>query len=122
MLPTDVAQFKIMTAQELEALSDSQIDNLAQLPLIMVRCAPRTKVCMIETLHRRNCYVAMTGNGVNDSPSLKRADIGIAMGSGSDVARESFNITRKDGNFTSILNAIEKGCRIFNNIPKLIFM
>ncbi|RFU73219.1 sodium transport atpase 5 [Trichoderma arundinaceum] len=120
MLPADVALTIMMTAQEFDALSDDQIDALPQLPLVVARCAPSTKVRMIEALHRRNRYVAMTGDGVNDSPSLKRADIGIAMGSGSDVAKESSDIVLTDDNFTSILNAIEEGRRIFDNIQKFI--
>ncbi|KAL7800110.1 cation transporting ATPase [Trichoderma ceciliae] len=120
MLPADVARTMMMTAQEFDAMSDDQIDALPQLPIVVARCAPSTKVRMIEALHRRNRYVAMTGDGVNDSPSLKRADIGIAMGSGSDVAKESSDIILTDDNFTSILNAIEEGRRIFDNIQKFI--
>ncbi|KAI5460512.1 sodium transport ATPase 5 [Mariannaea sp. PMI_226] len=120
MLPADVSQSLMMTAQEFDALSDTQLDHLPQLPLVVARCAPSTKVRMIDALHRRNCYVAMTGDGVNDSPSLKRADIGIAMGTGSDVAKESADIVLTDDNFASILNAIEEGRRIFDNIQKFI--
>ncbi|KAM3566442.1 hypothetical protein ARSEF4850_000584 [Beauveria asiatica] len=108
------------TAQRFDALSDAQIDELPQLPLVVARCAPSTKVRMIEALHRRGKYVAMTGDGVNDSPSLKRADIGIAMGTGSDVAKESSDIVLTDDNFASILNAIEEGRRIFDNIQKFL--
>jgi potassium/sodium efflux P-type ATPase len=119
-LAADVSQSLMMTAHEFDALSDSQLDQLPQLPLVVARCAPSTKVRMIEALHRRNRYVAMTGDGVNDSPSLKRADIGIAMGTGSDVAKESADIVLTDDNFASILNAIEEGRRIFDNIQKFI--
>ncbi|KAM3515715.1 hypothetical protein MY11210_000693 [Beauveria gryllotalpidicola] len=108
------------TAQRFDALSDAQIDEMPQLPLVVARCTPSTKVRMIEALHRRGKYVAMTGDGVNDSPSLKRADIGIAMGTGSDVAKESSDIVLTDDNFASILNAIEEGRRIFDNIQKFI--
>lgn len=120
MLPADVAASMMMTAHDFDALTDEQIDALPQLPLVVARCAPSTKVRMIEALHRRKRYVAMTGDGVNDSPSLKRADIGIAMGSGSDVAKESSDIVLTDDNFASILNAIEEGRRIFDNIQKFI--
>lgn len=120
MLPADVSRTLMMTAHEFDAMSDSQIDDLQQLPLVVARCAPSTKVRMIEALHRRKRYVAMTGDGVNDSPSLKRADIGIAMGTGSDVAKESADIVLTDDNFASILNATEEGRRIFDNIQKFI--
>ncbi|XWW93735.1 hypothetical protein V2A60_001671 [Cordyceps javanica] len=116
----DAAASLMTTAQRFDALSDEQIDSLPQLPLVVARCAPSTKVRMIEALHRRGRYVAMTGDGVNDSPSLKRADIGIAMGTGSDVAKESSDIVLTDDNFASILNAIEEGRRIFDNIQKFI--
>lgn len=120
ILPPNHASSAIMTAQAFDTLSDADIDALPELPLVVARCAPSTKVRMIEALHRRNRYVAMTGDGVNDSPSLKRADIGIAMGSGSDVAKESSDIVLTDDNFASILNAIEEGRRIFDNIQKFI--
>lgn len=120
ILPPDHPSSAIMTAQAFDALSDEDIDALPDLPLVVARCAPSTKVRMIQALHRRQRYVAMTGDGVNDSPSLKRADIGIAMGSGSDVAKESSDIVLTDDNFASILNAIEEGRRIFDNIQKFI--
>ncbi|KAF6790753.1 sodium p-type [Colletotrichum sojae] len=120
MLPADTARSLVMAAHDFDALSDAQVDAMPQLPLVVARCAPSTKVRMIEALHRRGRYVGMTGDGVNDSPSLKRADIGIAMGSGSDVAKESADIVLTDDNFASILNAIEEGRRIFDNIQKFI--
>lgn len=119
-LPVDVSETMMMTAHKFDALTDEQIDSLTQLPLVVARCAPSTKVRMIDALHRRGRYVAMTGDGVNDSPSLKRADIGIAMGTGSDVAKESSDIILTDDNFASILSAIEEGRRIFDNIQKFI--
>lgn len=120
LLPADVADTMMMAAHDFDALTDAQIDDLAQLPLVVARCAPSTKVRMIEALHRRQRYVAMTGDGVNDSPSLKHADVGIAMGSGSDVAKDSSDIVLTDDNFASILNAIEEGRRIFDNIQRFI--
>ncbi|KAJ5263404.1 hypothetical protein N7478_011009 [Penicillium angulare] len=117
----DVADAMVMTAGEFDKLSEDEIDNLPTLPLVIARCAPNTKVRMIEALHRRGRYVAMTGDGVNDSPSLKRADVGIAMGqNGSDVAKDASELVLTDDNFASIINGIEEGRRIFDNIQKFV--
>lgn len=120
-LSKDVADSMVMTASQFDALSDDQIDNLPVLPLVIARCAPNTKVRMIEALHRRERFCAMTGDGVNDSPSLKRADVGIAMGqAGSDVAKDASDIILTDDNFASILSAVEEGRRTFDNIQKFV--
>jgi Na+-exporting ATPase len=121
MIAKDVADAMVMTASEFDKLSEDEIDNLPTLPLVIARCAPNTKVRMIEALHRRGRYVAMTGDGVNDSPSLKRADVGIAMGqNGSDVAKDASELVLTDDNFASIINGIEEGRRIFDNIQKFV--
>ena len=120
-LSKDVADSMVMSAAQFDALSDAEIDALPVLPLVIARCAPATKVRMIEALHRRKKFCAMTGDGVNDSPSLKRADVGIAMGqAGSDVAKDASDIILTDDNFASILAAIEEGRRTFDNIQKFV--
>lgn len=117
----EVVKAMCMTASEFDALTETQIDELPVLPLVIARCAPQTKVRMIDALHRRDKFCAMTGDGVNDSPSLKKADVGIAMGlNGSDVAKDASDIVLTDDNFASILNAIEEGRRMAANIQKFI--
>ncbi|KAK9347455.1 hypothetical protein V1522DRAFT_420258 [Lipomyces starkeyi] len=121
VLPSHVAGTLVMTASQFDALSDEEIDKLESLPRVIARCAPNTKVRMIEALHRRSAYAAMTGDGVNDSPSLKMADVGIAMGmGGSDVAKAASDLVLTDDNFASIVSAIEEGRRMFENIQKFI--
>lgn len=121
MLSAGVANNMVMTTTEFDRLSDDQVDGLEALPKAIARCTPNTKVRMIDTLHRRGKFCAMTGDGVNDSPSLTRADVGNAMGqAGSDVAKDASDIVLTNDNFTSILNAIEEGRRMFDNIKKFV--
>ncbi|ODV87324.1 hypothetical protein CANARDRAFT_26732 [[Candida] arabinofermentans NRRL YB-2248] len=117
----EMTDIMVMTASQFDALSDDAIDKLPVLPLVIARCAPQTKVRLVDALHRRGQIVAMTGDGVNDSPSLKKSDIGIAMGkNGSDVAKDASDIVLSDDNFASILNAIEEGRRMGDNIQKFV--
>ena len=121
MVSRVAAESMVMTAGQFDKLSEDEVDRLPVLPLVIARCAPQTKVRMVEALHRRGLFAAMTGDGVNDSPSLKRADVGIAMGqSGSDVAKDASDIVLTDDNFASILNAVEEGRRMFDNIQKFV--
>ncbi|KAH7135808.1 potassium/sodium efflux P-type ATPase [Dendryphion nanum] len=116
-----VADSLVKTAADFDALTDDEIDAMPELPLVIARCAPHTKTRMIAALHRRKAYAAMTGDGVNDGPSLQAADVGIAMGlAGSDVAKGASDIVLTDDNFASIVNAIEEGRRMFDNIQKFV--
>ncbi|KAI8919509.1 hypothetical protein DFJ77DRAFT_280302 [Powellomyces hirtus] len=109
------------TGPAFDALSDEEIDKLERLPLVVARCSPETKVKMIEASHRRHYISAMTGDGVNDSPSLKIADIGVAMGlSGSDVAKSASDIVLADDNFATIITAIREGRRLYTNIQRFL--
>ncbi|KAM7197479.1 hypothetical protein V8F20_006624 [Naviculisporaceae sp. PSN 640] len=114
-------QAEIMLASAFDKLSDEEIDNMPNLPLVLARCSPATKVRMVEAMHRRKAFCVMTGDGVNDSPALKKSDVGIAMGlNGSDVAKEAADMVLTDDNFASIVTAIEEGRRLFDNIQKFL--
>lgn len=111
---------EVMVASAFDSLTDAEIDALESLPLVLARCSPTTKVRMVEAMHRKKAFCVMTGDGVNDSPALKKSDVGIAMGlSGSDVAKEAADMVLTDDNFASIVTAIEEGRRLFDNIQKV---
>jgi Na+-exporting ATPase len=110
----------MMRAQEFDKLSDAEIDALTNLPVVLARCSPQTKVRMVEALARRKAFSVMTGDGVNDAPALKHADVGIAMGiNGTDVAKDAADMVLTDDNFASIVKAVEEGRRLFDNIQKV---
>lgn len=111
----------VMAGGDFDKLSEVEIDALPELPLVLARCSPTTKVRMVQALHRRNGFAIMTGDGINDSPALKLADIGIAMGvNGSDVAKQAADMVLADDNFASIVRAIKEGRRLFDNIQKFL--
>lgn len=111
----------VMAGGDFDKLSEAEIDALPELPLVIARCSPTTKVRMVQALHRRKAFAIMTGDGINDSPALKLADIGIAMGiNGSDVAKQAADMVLADDNFASIVRAIKEGRRLFDNIQKFL--
>ncbi|KAI0312394.1 hypothetical protein OF83DRAFT_660871 [Amylostereum chailletii] len=110
----------VMPASQFNKMTDQEIDELPELPLVIARCDPNTKVRMIDAGKRRGKYMAMTGDGVNDAPSLKLAPVGIGMGQGSDVAKNASELVLTDDNFDSIRAAIGEGRRIFDNIQRFI--
>lgn len=121
LTPSTQTHSSILTAHQFDRMSEQEIDELPSLPLVIARCSPATKVKMVQALHRRGRLTAMTGDGVNDSPSLKTADVGIAMGkNGSDVARQASEIVLADDNFATIVGAVEEGRRIFDNLVKFM--
>lgn len=120
-LRSKVGDSLVKTAAEFDGMTDQEIDVVPSLPVVIARCAPDTKTRMIYALHRRGGFVAMTGDGVNDAPSLKTADVGIAMGmAGSDVAKGASDMVLTDDDFASIVAAIEEGRRMFDNIQKFV--
>ncbi|TIC56792.1 potassium/sodium eff [Wallemia mellicola] len=111
----------VMTGQEFDAMSDEAIDELDELPVVVARCAPETKTRFVDALHRRKRLTVMTGDGVNDSPALKRADVGVAMGlNGSDVAKGAADIVLADDNFSTCVRAVRKGRSVFTNLSKFL--
>lgn len=120
ILKPDYPPNAVMTGQQFDSLTNAEVDALPDLPTVVARCAPETKVRMVDALHRRHETTAMTGDGVNDSPALKRADVGVAMGTGSDVAKQASRIVITDDDFASIVVAIAKGRNVFKNLAKFL--
>lgn len=110
----------IITGEELDSLSETELINCLKKTNIFARVSPNHKSKILDALKKQGEIVAMTGDGVNDAPALKKADIGAAVGSGTDVAKEAADIVLLDDNFTSIVNAVEEGRHIYANIKKFI--
>jgi Ca2+-transporting ATPase len=109
----------ILTGEDIKALTTEQLQEKVSHTRIFARIVPEQKLQIIRALQAKGEVVAMTGDGVNDAPALKAADIGIAMGMrGTDVAREASSLVLIDDNFTSIVSAIRSGRRIFDNLQK----
>jgi sodium/potassium-transporting ATPase subunit alpha len=112
----------VIQGPELETMTDKELkERLASNNIIFARMTPRHKMRIVSALKEEGQRIAVTGDGVNDAPALKRADIGIAMGViGTDVAREAADMVLLDDNFATIVNAIEEGRTVFENIRKFI--
>ena len=115
-----VGHESILDAEELDALSDGQLKELVPMLRVVSRITPLGKVRIAKAFQQRGEVVAMTGDGVNDAPSIKQADIGVAMGSGTEVARSVADLVLLDDNFQTIAAAVEEGHQIMKNIRKVI--
>ncbi len=112
---------KVLTGADLDGLSDDELDAVINETSVFARLSPTHKYQIVESLRRKGHIVAMTGDGVNDAPSLKAAEIGVAMGiTGTDVTKETADMVLTDDNFASIVNAVEEGRVVFENIRKVV--
>lgn len=117
----DAKDENILDGKKLETISDDELKEKAKYVSIYARVSPRHKLRIVDALQANEEVVAMLGDGVNDAPALKSADIGVAVGSGTDVAKEVADIVLLDDNFKTIVKAIEQGRVVFGNIRK-VFM
>ncbi len=113
---------RVVTGADLNQMSDEELAAVVEDVDVFARVSPEHKVRIVEALKKKGQVVAMTGDGVNDAPALKRANIGVAMGlTGTDVSKETADMVLTDDNYASIVNAVEQGRAIYANIRKFVY-
>lgn len=114
------ANGRVLTGRELDRMTDDQLERELDQIRVFARVAPAHKLRIVKAFKRKGRVVAMTGDGVNDAPAIKEADIGVAMGNGTDVTKEAASVVLLDNSFATLVSAIEEGRVIYKNIRKFI--
>jgi Ca2+-transporting ATPase len=113
---------KVITGAELEEMSDEELTRVVNEVDVFARVSPEHKMRIVNAFQKRNFVIAMTGDGVNDAPALKQANIGVAMGvTGTDVSKETADMVLTDDNYASIVRAVEQGRVIYSNVRKFVY-